>query len=141
MSYVTAFIQVSTYVWLFKDQLLQDEVLMKELSININRYWLTRNTVRALPMASYSKEPSNEAVLFIKNEIEVSEENSLAGSSRNAMISKQMTLEEGKRQGLEERCPLNVAIGEKILLEPPRQCFSYCFRALGESNTPILQIG
>lgn len=46
---------------------------MKELSININRYWLTRNTVRALPMASHSKEPSNETVLFIKNEIQVSE--------------------------------------------------------------------
>ena len=61
---------------------------MKELSININRYWLTKNTVRALPMASPSKEPSNEKVLFIKNEIQVSEGNSLAGSSRNAVISK-----------------------------------------------------
>ena len=46
---------------------------MKELSININRYWLTRNTVRALPMASHSKEPNNETVLFIKNEIQISE--------------------------------------------------------------------
>ena len=32
-----------------------------------------RNTVRALPMASHSKEPSNETVLFIKNEIQISE--------------------------------------------------------------------
>lgn len=46
---------------------------MKELSMNINRYQLTRNIVKALAMAWHSKGLSNETVLSIKNENQVSE--------------------------------------------------------------------
>lgn len=45
-----------------------------------------RSIVKALPMASYSKELSIEAVLFSKCEIQVSMGNSLAGRFRNAVV-------------------------------------------------------
>lgn len=41
--------------------------------MNINRYQLTRNIVKALAMAWHSKGLSNETVLSIKNENQVSE--------------------------------------------------------------------